>query len=143
MPAGRARGVAFHQSFGSLVAQVAEVSIVQGKVRVHRVVCAADCGTIVNPDIVTAQLEGAIIFGLSAALFGEINIEGGKVKQSNFHDYQVVRMMDAPAIDVHLVSSVAAPGGVGEVGTPPIAPAVANAIFALTGTPVRKLPIRL
>ena len=91
LPAGRARGVAFHQSFGSLVAEVAEVSIVQGKVKVHRVVCAADCGTIVNPDIVTAQLEGAIIFGLSAALFGEINVEGGKVKQSNFHDYQVVR----------------------------------------------------
>ncbi len=143
LPAGRARGVAFHQSFGSLVAEVAEVSIAQGKVRVHRVVCAADCGTIVNPDIVTAQIEGAIIFGLSAALFGEINVEGGKVKQSNFHDYQVVRMMDAPAIEVHLVASVAAPGGVGEVGTPPIAPAVANAVFALTGKPVRRLPIRV
>ena len=143
LPAGRARGVAFHQSFGSLVAQVAEVSIEGNQVRVHRVVCAADCGTIVNPDIVTAQIEGGIIFGLSAALFGEINIEGGKVKQSNFHDYQVVRMMDAPAIEVHLVSSVAAPGGVGEVGTPPIAPAVANAVFALTGTPIRKLPIRV
>lgn len=143
LPAGRARGVAFHESFGSRVAEVAEVSIEGGRVRVHRVVCAVDCGTVVNPDIVTAQIEGAVIFGLSAALYGEVNVEGGKVKQSNFHDYQVARITDAPRIEVHLYPSRSAPGGVGEIGTPPIAPAVANAIFALTGRPVRRLPIRV
>lgn len=143
LPAGRARGVAFHESFGSRVAEVAEVSIEGGRVRVHRVVCAVDCGTVVNPDIVTAQVEGAVIFGLSAALYGEVNVEGGKVKQSNFHDYQVARITDAPRIEVHLYPSRSAPGGVGEIGTPPIAPAVANAVFVLTGRPVRRLPIRV
>lgn len=143
LPAGRARGVAFHESFGSRVAEVAEVSIERGRVRVHRVVCAVDCGTVVNPDIVTAQVEGAVIFGLSAALYGEVNVEGGKVKQSNFHDYQVARITDAPRIEVHLYPSRSAPGGVGEIGTPPIAPAVANAVFVLTGRPVRRLPIRV
>ena len=143
LPAGRARGVAFHESFGSLVAQVAEVSIEQGEVRVHRVTCALDCGTVVHPDLVTAQVEGAILFGLSAALYGEVNVEGGKVKQSNFHDYQVVRMPVAPVIDVHLMPRDAPPGGVGEVGVPPIAPAVANAVFKLTGRPVRALPLRV
>jgi isoquinoline 1-oxidoreductase subunit beta len=143
LPAGRARGVAFHESFGSRVAEVAEVSIEEGKVRVHRVVCAADCGTVVHPDLVHAQLEGAIIFGLSAALFGEVNIEGGRVRQSNFHDYPVARMSDTPKIEVHLLPSIDPPGGVGEVGTPPIAPAIANAVFALTGVPVRRLPIRV
>ncbi|MEP6745004.1 MAG: molybdopterin cofactor-binding domain-containing protein, partial [Gemmatimonadota bacterium] len=116
LPAGHARGVAFHESFGSRVAEVAEVSLERGRVRVHRVVCAADCGTVVHPDLVTAQLEGAIIFGLSAALFGEVNVEGGKVKQSNFHDYQVARMSDSPRIEVHLLPSIGLPGGVGEVG---------------------------
>jgi len=143
LPSGRARGVAFHESFGSMVAQVAEVSIEGGKVKVHRVVCAADCGTIVNPDIVRAQLEGGILFGLGAALSSEVNIENGRVKQSNFHDYQVLRMDAAPSIEVHLIPSQRPPGGVGEPGTPPIAPAVANAVFALTGKPVRKLPIKL
>ena len=143
LPAGRARGVAFHESFGSRVAEVAEVSIEGGKVRVHRVVCAADCGMVVHPDLVHAQLEGAILFGLSAALFGEVNVEGGRVKQSNFHDYQVARMSDSPRIDVYLLPSTDVPGGVGEIGTPPIAPAIANAVFALTGVPVRRLPIRV
>jgi isoquinoline 1-oxidoreductase beta subunit len=143
LPAGRARGVAFHESFGSLVCQVAEVSIVAGQVKVHRVTCALDCGTIVHPDLVTAQVEGAILFGLSAALFGEVNIDGGKVRQSNFHDYRVARMPDSPVIDVHLMPRDAPPGGVGEVGTPPIAPAVANAVFTLTGKRVRRLPIVL
>ena len=143
LPKGRARGVAFHESFGSLVAQVAEVSIEGGAIRVHRVTCALDCGTIVHPDIVTAQVEGGILFGLSAALYGEVNVDGGKVKQSNFHDYQVVRMPASPVIEVHLMPRDAPPGGVGEVGTPPIAPAVANAVFALTGKPIRRLPIRV
>jgi isoquinoline 1-oxidoreductase beta subunit len=143
LPPGRARGVAFHESFGSIVAQVAEVSLTGKSLQVHRVTCAADCGTVVNPDIVRAQLEGGILFGLGAALHGEVNIEGGKVIQSNFHDLPQLRMHEAPAIEVHLVASGAGPGGVGEPGVPPIAPAVANALFALTGTPVRKLPIRL
>ena len=143
LPAGHARGVAFHESFGSLVAQVAEVSIEQGEVRVHKVTCALDCGTVVHPDLVKAQVEGAILFGLSAALYGEVNVEGGKVKQSNFHDYQVVRMPAAPVIDVHLMPRDAPPGGVGEVGVPPIAPAVANALFTLTGRRLRRLPIRV
>ena len=143
LPAGRARGVAFHESFGSLVCQVAEVSLEGGQVRVHRVTCALDCGTVVHPDLVTAQVEGAILFGLSAALYGEVNVDGGKVTQSNFHDYRVVRMPESPEIDVVLMPRDAPPGGVGEVGTPPIAPAVANAVFKLTGRPVRALPLRV
>ena len=141
LPAGRARGVAFHESFGSIVAQVAEVSIVGGAVKVHRVTCAADCGTVVNPEIVRAQLEGGILFGLGAALHGEVKVDAGRVVESNFHDLPQLRMYEAPAIEVHLVASGAAPGGVGEPGVPPIAPAVANAVAALTGKPVRKLPI--
>jgi isoquinoline 1-oxidoreductase beta subunit len=143
LPAGRARGVAFHESFGSIVAQVAEVSVSGSTVKVHRVTCAADCGTVVNPDIVHAQLEGGINFGLSAALHGEVKIEKGRVVPSNFHDLPQLRMHEAPAIEIHLVASDAAPGGVGEPGVPPIAPAVANAVFALTGGPVRSLPIRV
>ncbi|HVX87922.1 MAG TPA: molybdopterin cofactor-binding domain-containing protein [Gemmatimonadales bacterium] len=142
LPAGRARGVAFHESFGSRVAEVAEVSIEGGKVRVHRVVVAADCGTVVHPDLVRAQLEGAVLFGLSAALHGGVSVEGGKVEESNFHDAPVLRMSEAPVVECHLLPSIDPPGGVGEVGTPPIAPAVANALFALTGTPVRRLPVR-
>jgi isoquinoline 1-oxidoreductase beta subunit len=144
LPEGRARGVAFHESFGSRVAQVVEVSIVGNEIRVHRVTCAVDCGVVVNPDIARAQIEGGILFGLSAALHSEINIDGGRVRQSNFGDYRVLRFPEAPAIDVHFVDRPnSGPGGIGEVGTPPIAPAVANAVFALTGVSVTKLPIKL
>lgn len=143
LPAGRARGIAVAESFASFVAQVAEVSIEHGVPRVHRVVCAVDCGMVVNPNIVAAQMESGIIFGLTAALKGEITLAKGRVQQSNFNDYPLLRIDEAPRIEVHIVSSTDPPGGVGEPGVPPIAPAVANALFALTGTPVRKLPIRL
>jgi len=138
---GRFRGVALHESFGSYVAQVAEVSIDGGTVRVHRVVCALDCGQIVNPDTVVAQMEGGIVYGLTAALQGKITIANGRVKESGFFDYPILTMREMPVIDVHLVPSTMEPGGVGEPGTPPIAPAVANAVFAATGTRIRKLPI--
>lgn len=139
----RARGIALHESFAAICAQVVEVSIVDGKPRVHRVVCAIDCGTVVNPDTVVAQVQSSIIFGLSAALHGAITIDQGRVQQSNFHDFDAVRMADSPQIDVHIVPSAAPPGGVGEPATPPIAPAVANAVFALTGQRLRSLPLRL
>jgi isoquinoline 1-oxidoreductase beta subunit len=141
LPPGMARGIAVHESFGSWCAQVAEVSLEAGAVRVHRVVAAFDCGTVVNPDIVVAQVEGGIAYGLSAALMGEITIAGGRVQQSNFVDYPVLRMNQMPRIEVHLVPSGDAPGGVGEPGTPPIAPAVVNALAALTGRRIRRLPL--
>ncbi len=141
-PAGRARGLAVHASFGSWVAQVAEVSVDKnGQINVHRVVCAVDCGRVVNPDTVKAQMEGGIIFGLSAALFGEITLKDGRVEQSNFHDYPVVRLDESPEIDVHIVPSSERPTGVGEPGTPPIAAAVANAVFAASGIRLRRLPM--
>jgi isoquinoline 1-oxidoreductase beta subunit len=144
LPAGRTRGIAVVESFGSFVAEVAEVSINRksGDVRVHRVVCAVDCGRYVNPDTVAAQMEGAIVFGLTAALKGQITIAKGRVQQSNFHDYEMLRLKEMPKVEVHIVPSNEAPGGVGEPGTPPIAPAVCNAIFAATGRPIRRLPIR-
>jgi len=141
---GRARGVAVVRSFGSIVAEVAEVSVDEaGVIQVHRVTCAVDCGTPVNPALITAQMQGGVIFGLSAALHGEITIERGRVRQNNFYDYDVLRMPAAPVVEVHIVPSAEPPGGVGEPGVPPIAPAVANAVFALTGTRLRKLPLRL
>ena len=143
VPAGRARGIAVHESFGSFVAQVAEVSVVGRTVKVHRVVCAIDCGQVVNPDTVRAQVEGAIVFGLTAALHGEITFKDGRVEQSNFHDYPMLRIDEMPEVEVHIAPSTEAPSGVGEPGVPPIAPAVANALFALTGRRVRRLPIRL
>jgi len=143
LPDGVARGIAVHQSFGSWCAQVAEVSVEAGEVRVRRVVAAFDCGTVVNPDIVTAQVEGGIAFGLSAALHGRITVEQGSVVQGNFHDFRVLRMNEMPTVEVHLVPSGDAPGGVGEPGTPPIAPAVANALAALTGKRHRSLPFVL
>ena len=141
-PQGRARGIAMAESFGSFVAEVAEVSIRGGRPRVHKVWCAIDCGVVVNPAIVQAQMESGIVYGLTAALYGEINIEGGRVVQSNFHDYRMLRMDEAPEVEVLLVPNGDAPGGVGEPGTPPIVPAVTNAIFALTGERIRTLPIR-
>jgi isoquinoline 1-oxidoreductase beta subunit len=143
LPEGRARGIALHQSFGSLLAQVAEVSVSPaGKPRVHRVVCAIDCGPVVNPDTVRAQMEGGIVFGLTAALYGEITFEAGRVRQRNFHDYPMLRMHEMPEIEVHIVPSADSMGGVGEPGVPPIAPAVANAVFAAAGRRIRRLPIR-
>jgi isoquinoline 1-oxidoreductase beta subunit len=143
LPSGRARGIAVAESFGSYCAQVAEVSVERGQVRVQRVVCAIDCGMVVNPDTIVAQMESGIVFGLTAALKGEITIKGGRVVQSNFHDYPLLRLDEMPEIEVHIVKSSEHPGGVGEPGTPPIAPAVANAVFAATGKPVRRLPIRV
>ncbi|WIV96762.1 xanthine dehydrogenase family protein molybdopterin-binding subunit [Kinneretia aquatilis] len=142
LPAGRARGIAVHESFGSWCAQVAEVSLQDGQPRVHRVVCALDCGVVVNPDTVEAQMQGSIVYGLSAALFGQITLKNGRIEQSNFPDYEAVRLAQMPHIEVHIVPSSAAPGGVGEPGTPPIAPAVVNALFALTGRRIRELPLR-
>lgn len=139
---GRARGVAVHESFGSFVAQIAEVSLDQGKVQVHRVICAIDCGIAVNPDGVVAQMESGIAFGLSAALHGALSFKDGRVEQSNFHDYKVLRIHEMPLIETYIVPSTERPSGVGEPGTPPIAPAVANAIAALTGQRLRELPLR-
>jgi isoquinoline 1-oxidoreductase subunit beta len=143
LPKGRWRGVAVHESFHSYVAEVVEISIADGKPKVERVVCAVDCGVAVNPDMVRAQMESGIIFGLSAALYGEITLKDGQVVQSNYHDYQIVRLSEAPKIEVHIVPSSAKPTGVGEPGVPPLAPALANAVFAATGKPVRRLPIRI
>ncbi len=142
LPAGHARGIAVYKSFESFAAQVAEVSVSPaGDVRVHRVVCAIDCGMHVNPSTIEAQMQSGIVFGLTAALKGAITIENGRVMQSNFHDYQMLRIAEMPVVEVHIVPSNEAPGGVGEPGTPPIAPAVCNAIFAATGKRIRKLPI--
>lgn len=142
-PPGRVRGLALAESFGSIVAQVAEISIADAQVRVHRVICAVDCGQTVNPDTVRAQIRSGIVFGLTAALKGSITLAGGRIEQGNFDDYPLLRGDECPQIDVHVLTSDADPGGVGEPGTPPIAPAVANAVFAATGKPVRILPIRL
>jgi isoquinoline 1-oxidoreductase beta subunit len=142
-PPGRSRGLAVHESFGSYLAQVAEVSVEAGRIRVHRVVCAIDCGTAVNPAGVVAQVEGAIVYGLSAALHGEITLREGRVQQSNFHDYPPLRLNEMPKVEVHIVPSTERPSGVGEPGVPPIAPAVANAVFAATGKRLRRLPLRL
>ncbi len=142
-PAGRARGVAVHESFGSFAAQVAEVSVESGRIRVHRVVCAIDCGTAVNPETIAAQMESGVAFGLSAALHLRLDLERGRVRQSNFHDYRVLRLKEMPQVEVHIVPSTEKPGGIGEVGVPPIAPAVANAVFTLTGKRLRELPLDL
>ena len=145
LPKGTGRGIAAHFGYGSYVAQVAEVScdLSRGSLRVQRVVCAVDCGLAINPSGVQAQMEGAINFGLAAALKSAITVEHGRVQQSNFHDYEVLRMNDAPpVIEVHVIPSSEPPGGCGEPGVPPIAPAVANAIFAATGKRIRRLPIR-
>jgi isoquinoline 1-oxidoreductase beta subunit len=143
LPSGVGRGIATHFSFDSYVAQVVEASVEKGgAVRVHRVVCALDCGLVINPDTVRAQIEGGIIFGLTAALKTEITLKDGRVEQGNFHDYQMLRIFESPEIEVHIVPSGENPTGVGEPGVPPVAPALANAIFAATGKRVRRLPIR-
>ena len=140
----KARGLALHASFGSTVAEVAEVSIAaDGTIRVHRVVAAVDCGFAVNPDIIRQQVESAIVYGLSAALHGEVTIASGGVVQGNFHEYRPLRNQECPVIETHIVPSMEEPSGIGEPGLPPIAPAVANAIFELTGTRLRSLPLRL
>ncbi len=142
-PPGRARGLAVHQSFGSVIAQLAEVSIDGGRIRVHKVTCAVDCGIAVNPLAIEAQMEGSIVFGQSAALSGKLTIRGGAVQESNFHDYPVLRMFEMPQIAVHIIQSGAKLGGIGEPATAPIAPAIGNAVFALTGRRLRSLPFRL
>lgn len=143
LPKGMGRGIAVHESFGSYVAQVAEVSVDRdGHVKVHRVVIACDCGQVVNPDTVVAQMEGGMVYGLTAALYGEITLKDGRVQQRNFYDYKMLRMNEMPKCEVHIVPSTEKHGGVGEPGTPPIAPAVVNAIFAATGKRIRSLPIR-
>ncbi len=143
LPAGWGRGLACHNTWGmSDVAQVAEVSVDEGgSIRVHRVVSVIDCGIAINPDMVVSQMESGIIVGLTAALMGEITITEGRVEQSNFHDYPLLRMQEAPKIEVHIIPSGREPAGVGEMGVPPIAPAVANALYAVTGSRIRKLPI--
>ncbi|HWR77286.1 MAG TPA: xanthine dehydrogenase family protein molybdopterin-binding subunit [Thiobacillus sp.] len=139
----RGRGVAVHESFGTVVAEVAEVSVnADGSFKVDRVVCAVDCGIAINPSIVRAQMEGGIGFGLSAALHSAVTLKDGQVEQSNFHDYPLLRMSEMPQIEVHIVPSRANPSGVGEPGVPPIAPAVVNALFAATGKRLRNLPLR-
>lgn len=142
-PPGRSQGVAVHESFGSVVTEIAEVSVDNGRIRVHRVVCVVDCGLVINPDIVRAQMEGSIIFGLTAALKSKVTLTDGGIRQSNFHDYDLLRMDETPAIDVYFVNQDAPPSGVGEPGLPPIAPAVANAVFAATGQRLRTMPLRL
>lgn len=141
LPAGRARGIAVVHCFGGWSAEVAEVSIDNGKPRVHRVVCALDCGRAINPEGVVRQMESSIIYALTAAFYGKITFKDGAVEQGNFDDYQILRMNEAPVIDVHVVESEEAPGGAGEPGTPTLAPAVANALFTLTGKRIRSLPL--
>ena len=137
------QGLALFESFGTVVGQVADVSVDdRGVINVHKVTCVVDCGIAVNPDIVKQQMESAIIFGLTAALYGEINVDRGKVKQSNFHDYEMVRMNESPIIETHIINSGEKLGGAGEPGTPGIAPALANAIFDATGKRIRELPIK-
>ena len=141
LPKGRGRGIAVAEAFKTFVAQVAEVSIDdKGAVKVDRVVCAVDCGTPINPDVIAAQMEGGIGFGLSAALYGAITLKDGRVEQSNFNNYRVLRMNEMPKVEVHIVPSTEAPTGVGEPGVAPIGPAVANAIFAASGRRVRIFP---
>jgi len=143
LPAGRFRGIAANEGFGSYCAQVAEISIDGGRLRVHRVVSVVDCGRVVNPSGVIQQLEGGMVYGLSAALRGQITIDRGRVAEQNFHQYEPLRINEMPVVDVHIVPSQAAPGGIGEVGTPAIAAAVGNAIFAATGKRIRRLPFSL
>jgi isoquinoline 1-oxidoreductase beta subunit len=139
--AGRSRGVALHESFGSIVAEVVEIALEGASLKVHHVACAVDCGVVVNPDTVVAQMKGGIVYGLTGALFGRITIEKGRVVEGNFDTYPMLHLAEAPAIDIEIIASGGPVGGVGEPSTPPVAPALANAIFAATGTRIRTLPI--
>jgi isoquinoline 1-oxidoreductase beta subunit len=142
LPQGFGRGVSLQFVFATYMAHVAEVEVSKnGAVRVRRVVCAVDCGTVVNPDTVRAQIQSAIMFGITAALYGKITLKNGRVEQTNFDTYQILRMNEAPAVEVHIVQSPESPGGMGEAGTSAIVPAVTNAVFAATGKRLRKLPI--
>jgi isoquinoline 1-oxidoreductase beta subunit len=143
LPEGRGRGIAVHASFGSFCAQVAEVSLENGAPRVHRVVVAVDCGMAVNPDNVAAQMESCVAFGLSAALHSRLSFKDGRVQESNFHDFRILRLAEMPTVEVHILNSGEKMGGIGETGVPPVAPAVANAVFALTGQRLRELPLQL
>jgi isoquinoline 1-oxidoreductase beta subunit len=135
-------GVSVQNAFGTFLAQVAEVEVsTEGAVRVRRVVCAVDCGTVINPDTVEAQIQGAVMFGITAALYGEITVKDGRIEQGNFDTYPILRLDEAPAVEVHIIHTPAAPGGMGEAGTSAIAPAMTNAIFAATGKRLRRLPI--
>ncbi len=140
-PKGHHQGIAFMEGYTSHIAQVAEVSVENGRLRIHRITCVIDCGQTVNPRIIESQLESGIVYGLSAALWGDITLRGGRVQQQNFNDYRVLRLNEAPEIDVLILPSDAPPGGIGETGVPPVAPAVCNAIFAATGKRLRSLPI--
>ena len=140
---GRHLGFAAHNSFATDVAEIAEVSVEDGNIRVHKVTCVVDCGIAVTPDVVRAQMEGAVMFGLTATLKGQIQLENGAVKESNFHDYPILRMDEAPEVEVIIVDSGTEPTGVGEPGLPPIAPAVANAVYRATGQRLRSLPLQL
>jgi len=144
MPAGKGRGIAIHESFGTIVGEIAEVAVdPKGAVKVERVVAVVDCGHVVNPRTVEMQIESGVIYGLTAALYDEITIAGGAVEQANFDNYQMVRLADAPRIETHLALSGGSKwGGIGEPGTPPIAPAICNAIYAATGKRIRSLPIK-
>jgi isoquinoline 1-oxidoreductase beta subunit len=141
LAAGRARGLALHESFGTIVAQVVEASIVDKQPRVHRVVCALDCGVVVHPQGASQQVESSVIFGLTAALYGRIDIDGGVVKQKNFPDYPLLTLAQTPVIETHTVASDAPPTGLGEPALPPVAPALANALFVLTRRRLRELPL--
>jgi isoquinoline 1-oxidoreductase beta subunit len=143
LPKGRARGVAVHESFGSVCAHVVEVSVENNQIRVHKVTSAIDCGRTVNPLTIEAQVQGALVYGLSAALHERITLKDGRVEQGNFTDFPILRISEMPDVSVHIVPSNEKPSGVGEPGTPPIAPAVANAVAALTGKRLRKLPFDL
>jgi isoquinoline 1-oxidoreductase beta subunit len=142
LPERTGRGVSVQTVFGTYMAQVAEVEVAKsGAVRVRRVVCAVDCGTVVNPDTVQAQIQSGVIFGITAALYGEITLKKGRVEQGNFDTYQMLRMDEAPAVEVHIIESSEPPGGMGETGTSAIVPAIANAVFAATGKRLRKMPV--
>ncbi|HSF47271.1 MAG TPA: molybdopterin cofactor-binding domain-containing protein, partial [Burkholderiales bacterium] len=142
LSSGQGRGIALCTGFGSFIAQVVEVSVDEdGTVKPTRVFCVVDCGIVVNPDTVRAQMESGIVFGLSAVLYGEVTLKDGRVEQSNFHDYRVLRINETPPMEVHLVKSAEAPGGIGEPGTSCLMPALTNAVYAATGKRIRKLPV--
>jgi isoquinoline 1-oxidoreductase beta subunit len=138
---GTAQGVALMEGYGTYLAMIADVAVEDGRVRVRKITCVVDCGQMVNPSIVEAQVQGSIVFGLTSALWGEITIDGGRVQQQNFDTYRLLRMNEMPELDIELVVSADAPGGIGEPATALVAPAVANAVFAATGQRIRSLPL--